>query len=825
MSVTNSYTEANIKSLEGLEPVRKRPTQFLPDTEAGGITHAAKEIIDNSLDELAQLLGPHLSSGILRITLCRDIARGTFQLIIRDNGRGIPIGSLVRVLTQLSTSGKYDTTAYKTSAGLFGQGAKVVAGTSFLFRSLSFRPDGIGSLFVKQGQHAPKPDISKATDETGVTTVYEPDPIIFTGLPEYAEYGYIGLLDLLKKYVFFTPYPIEFRISDKPISPDVWEVSNTKAIDILRKAETAADLIWAAAVHDRDEWIRHYWHLIRPFAWKYEFHKTTPIVDMLHDYRIKLFFVKFEQKGGVFGMVNNVPIDNPTSNHLSVVSNQLTTHLAKRIADKAVRTYFQESFTLPIFIAADVRYEGAQFAGTTKNGFTSAPFRESYQAELTLHFSSPEGTRALDELFVLLKDTIESSYMQSLSSMGKVRPNMNRLFLSLKRPDDFNDCSIKDRSKAELFVVEGQSAGGAVGQDPETQATLRLRGKPENVITHPGDQREMLRLILKNDSYQDFFKIINYDPLKPTMTNLHFGHCLLMMDGDAHGRHIAAILIGTFWVAAPELVKAGFFSIVAPPYYEVWAGKKKTASTYVRDQIDLPQWKTLQIYNREIFIDIEYMYGETKTVSRLTPEQLVPFVIKIDEVGRAIENLANEFSIPGLLVEALTRVSYYLSPETMNIAHIKEELGANRVEYDVHINTLVISIGREDYVIPLYHVRDRLCDQVSIILQRIEWRNWNIYVSSKRNKDLQDMPMSIYQLYELFKTMDRLVSVKVLKGIGSMNSTEVATICMDPRNRRVYKITSPGDVDVIFDLLGDDPQPRKDLMVSPPMTVVKRGYL
>lgn len=532
MSVVSNYTEDNIRSLEGLEVVRKRPTQFLPDAEAGGLTHSAKEVIDNSIDELSQILGSNLVSGLLRITLCRDIPRGTFQLIVRDNGRGIPIGSLVKVLTKMSTSGKFDTSAYKTSAGLFGLGAKVVAGTSLLFRCLTYRPDGVGSLLVKSGQHPADPTVTKTTDHTGVAIVYEPDPLIFTGLPEYAELGYLSLLDLLKKYVFFTPYPIEFRILDRPISENVWESTNAAATKIIWDTEEAAYPIWTAATHDREEWIRHYWHLTRPFAWKHSFHKTTPIVDTLQDYHIQLSFVKFEQKGGMFGMVNNVPIDNPTSNHLSVVVEQLTKCLASRISDKTVQKYFLESYRIPIFIAADVKYEGAEFSGTTKNGFSAAAFREVYRPEIAAQLTSPTGVQALNDLYLLLKENIETSYMQSLSSMGKTKANMNRLFLDLNYPKDFDDCNTKNRALAELFLVEGKSAGGAIGQDTETQATFRLRGKPKNVITRASDHREMLRDILKFPLYQDIFKILGYDPLKPNMNNLNFGSCLILADGD-----------------------------------------------------------------------------------------------------------------------------------------------------------------------------------------------------------------------------------------------------------------------------------------------------
>lgn len=278
-------------------------------------------------------------------------------------------------------------------------------------------------------------------------------------------------------------------------------------------------------------------------------------------------------------------------------------------------------------------------------------------------------------------------------------------------------------------------------------------------------------------------------------------------------------------IAAPDLLKSGFFGIVAPPYYEVWVGKKKSSSTYVRDKKDLVQWKAVNLYDRELSIDIVYHYHQKETSTRLTTEQVVLLATVAFDVGMAIENLANEFSLPGLLIEALTRATYYLTPQTMNVTAVQEILGAHRVEYNAAINTLIVSLGREDYVIPLFHVQDRICGQVSTLLRKLQWRDWDIVVSSRHNPTMQNVPMSLYQLYEVFKHADRLITVKVLKGIGSMDSSEAARACMDVRNRRVYTITDPGNVDVIFDLMGDDPQARKDLMAAPPLTDYRRVLL
>ena len=819
MSENNIYDEDSIQSLERLDYVRKRPTLLVPDTEAAGITQLAKELIDNSIDELAEVLRSTNRLAEIVVTLCRDIARGSFQLIVRDTGRGVPLGKLVDVFTKTMTSGKFNQNAYIASSGSFGQGAKATAGLSAYFRVMSYRPDGVGSLLVQSGIHPLEATIVPPINGmSGSIVSFEPDLTLFTGVAEYADINYVRLLDLLKKYVFFSDYKIEFRISEQPMPAEYWTSDINSATLTCQTTETQAALVWSSVTHNRIEWIRHYWHITRPFAWEWKTQKSTPPLEYLKDFHLQLFYVKTEQKGDAFGMVNNISIDAPSSNHISIVLEQVTAALAPRITDKVLRKFFIDSYRLPLFIAVDVKYSGAEFGNSTKQSFISAPFREAYRAELLPLLTSPQASAALDQLYQLIQDDIQTHYMQSLSSLGKTKLNMNRISLGLIRDDKFKDCTTKNRAIAELFLVEGKSAGGAVGHNTETQATYQLSGKPKNVMTDARDHKEMLRLFLKNDIYTDVCKIINFDPLKPNLDNLNFGRCFFMADGDPHGGHIAALLIGAFEVAAPMLIRSGFFGIVAPPYYEVWTGRRKVNSTYVRDQSDLIQWKAINIYDHQIHIDVEYTSNLGQAQVRLDQQQLILFATKIAEIGIAIENLSNEFSLPGLLVEALTRVTYYLTPQTMNTEFIKQQTGAHRVEYDKAINTLIISIGREDYVIPLFDVAERICSQVSHILQTIKWRNWVIFITSKRNSELVNCPVSIYQLYELMKMMDKMITVKTLKGIGSMDASDAARTCMNVRNRRVYQITHPGDVERIYTLLGNDSQSRKDLSKTPPIT-------
>lgn len=282
------------------------------------------------------------------------------------------------------------------------------------------------------------------------------------------------------------------------------------------------------------------------------------------------------------------------------------------------------------------------------------------------------------------------------------------------------------------------------------------------------------------------------------------------MDKSSHGRHIASILLGNCIAVAPELVESGFFGIVAPPYYEIKAGKDRGKSVYIRDQSDFVQWCTEFNYSTAFGIDIATVFKPTE-YKRLTLEEYKPFAELVHKVGLIIDNLASEMAISPYLVEALARCSYYLTPRTMDVDAVRDMLGAERVVFDEKNQTLVIITGHSDIVLPLHMVSQRLYEKLMPLLRQSRWTDWLISVTTLKTKLYNKHLCSLYFIYQLFRKLDESLDVEVVKGLGSMDPKDMVKSCMNPRNRRVFHITSLGSLETIFNLLGSESEYRKRL--------------
>lgn len=820
------YDDRAIVTQQGLSFIRSRPTFYIDDIEITGQIQLAKEAFDNSLDELFEIskTGGHAT---LTIVMCLDLSRNTYQMIIKDTGRSIPIGkrpdgiyTLFASLCIPQSSGKYNPSVYSTSAGLFGVGLKVVAALTRIFRGISHRLEGSASIKVRQSEpesETPEFDTTPNT-QTGMTIVYEPDETIYRQIPEFMTSGYVGIIELLKQYTAMFPFDITFKISQLPLPAYYMDLPIAKADQTTDELIASADTVWSSASFDRVAWLRNYWKITRPFAWEYGFSEVAPYKSSkLERFEIALFYVKFDRTGGLFGGVNNHPLKTMASDNYKVVYDLVVKEVAVRIGDKAVRDFFVNAYKLPLFIYASACFSGAEFTGATKYAYKGDEFRELYSAQIHKYLANEEGQIKINELYDLLKEDIEARYQESIMGNTQVKTR-GRLNEMLKRPENFSDCKEKNRSLCELFLVEGESASPSK-YDKNTQGIYRMRGKPLNVLARydPITQRsEFLDRMLKNEVYYDIFAIINFNPLKPDLTKLYFQKILLLTDADTHGQHIAALVMSNIQAAAPELVQAGIFGVVLPPYYEVWYGKRRSTKTnlYIKEQADIVEWSASTLYYTGIDVAIHSRQNNALEFV-LDENQFVSFAKFVCRVGTVLDNLANELSIPAALIESLVHASYYLTDTTMNIDRIREITGLNAT-YSAVNNVLRCSIGREDYSLPLHQVPDKFYAELRPLMMNMKTHLWYITARNRRpNNQAPYRPTTIYQLYSAFKNMDKLISVRPLKGLGSMDDADVGQICMDRRTRRTYDITSAGDVDRVFALLGDNSEPRKQLLRAP----------
>ncbi len=538
----SSYTEENIRGLTGLDIVRTRPNAFLPDREIAGLVHQAVEPIVNSIDEIA--LMPE-GIGILNVLVCLDAARQTYQVVIIDNGRGVPIGSatslgMVECYTQMHTSGKYDTKAYETSGGLLGMGAKVSVGTSVDARAITHVGERQASLYVHEGEIVGDLKVEPApSPATGTTMFYEPDPKIFTSIERFGEQGLPRLLLLLQKFCYFRRLAISLRVYHVGLPADIWKRSIKKTDAILQTYWNAAAELFTEPMFDRTVWLKAYWNVQRPFALHHGMKNTfqTTVMEnrvpkeVTARYEVQLYTVKFDQVGGRFGMLNNLPIDDHRSTHMASVIDAVKELMSAEIPDKAVKSWFRETYKLAINIAVEIKCPGAEPSGTTKDAFMSSAFRRGYLPSLLATLQSPGGIAFIKAFYAELASDIQDKYDLAMTGVPKVK-NANRLFEDLNFPNKYKHCSTTDRSKAELFLVEGNSALNAEGRDSETQGIYAIRGKPRNAIESADKRSNSIKKLLDSDIYQDIIKILNLTPNKFDPTTMFYNRLALMTDAD-----------------------------------------------------------------------------------------------------------------------------------------------------------------------------------------------------------------------------------------------------------------------------------------------------
>lgn len=520
-----TYDESSIETVEGLSYIRLRPTGFIPSNGVEGQFHIIEEGVANSIDELEEIA--KLYPGRITVVMMRDEVRNTYQIIIKDNGRGVPIDAMVRAYTVRGTSGKFNTDSYKFSAGLFGIGIKATVALAKLFRGITHRIDGIASLYVKDGIENDVLDRAVNADAShGATIVFEPDSEIFTDIELFSHQAYEDLVLRLKKLCFSNTLNIEFKIVSHGIDPKFWTMPVLDADKYLESVISHAELFFTSEGFDTNKFLHEYWKLQRPFAWSAKI--VHPIVskEQILGFDVRLFYAKFERYGNRFGMVNNVAIDHAESHHLITVHDVIKHIMSAKIETKEIREFFNNNYRMPIFIAANVKYSGAEFAGTTKHAFRDKEFAKLYKDTLTPYLTNG----IVDELLTELWTDIETQYNNYIT--GGYKPqNTNRIFERLNYHEKFVDCE-EHGPDSELFLSEGDGASGKTGRNKKLQAMYALRGVPFNGITAHDKFRENSLAIQKHKIYADIITILGINPHKFDVNTLNFGKINVMADGD-----------------------------------------------------------------------------------------------------------------------------------------------------------------------------------------------------------------------------------------------------------------------------------------------------
>ena len=545
------YGADNIQVLEGLEAVRKRPAMYIGDIGVKGLHHLVYEVVDNSIDEALAGHCSHIDCFI----------NENNSITVTDNGRGIPTGmhekegksALEVVMTILHAGGKFDKGSYKVSGGLHGVGVSCVNALSSDLRVEVHREGKVFEQEYKIG--VPQYDVREigASDKTGTFVTFQPDATIF----EDTVFHFDILVARLRELAFLNK-GIYLSITDK------------------RRTD------------DKGEFI------------KVDFYSEGGLkefVSFLDETRVSILdeIIYFDgEKDGVPVEVAMVYNNSYTENVHSYVNNINTheggTHLSgfRRGLTRTLKKYADDSGLLKkikIEIAADDFREGLtavvsvkvmepQFEGQTKtklgNKEVITAVSQSVSDMLTFYLEeNPEQARLIVEKVIL------AATARNAANKAREMVQRKSVLVGSGLPGKLSDCSEKDPAKCEIFLVEGDSAGGTAkqGRDRHFQAIMPLRGKILNV------EKAMQHKVFENEEIRNMFKALGVsigtveDSRELNIEKLRYHKVVIMTDADIDGSHIATLLLTFFFRFLKPLVEQGYVYIATPPLYLLKKGK------------------------------------------------------------------------------------------------------------------------------------------------------------------------------------------------------------------------------------------------------------
>lgn len=606
----NDYKASNIQVLEGLEAVRKRPAMYIGDTGQRGLHHLINEVVDNSIDEA---LAGHCD--YIKITIHDD-----GSLTVSDNGRGIPVDKHPKlglpavevVLTKLHAGGKFDKDSYKVSGGLHGVGVSCVNALSSLFQAEIHRDGEIHVMEFQKGKTVTPLNVAGETDQTGTIIRFLPDSEIFT---QTTEFKFDLIADRMRELAFLNPL-ITIELVDEREDEDG-----------ERRSET---FHYAGGVKD----------FVKFLDENRESMMDEPIfitgeVDMI-PVELALQYNKSYSEN-IFSYVNNINT-REGGTHISGFRRALTRSLknyAERnniIKSNSKINISGEDFREGLTGVLSVKVPEPQFEGQTKTKLGNSEVQSAVEVVVYEKLNDyleqhPKIARKVLEKVVLAAEAREAArkarqLIQRKSAMG-----------GGGLPGKLADCSINDPEHCEIYIVEGDSAGGSakMGRNRSFQAILPLRGKILNV------EKANINKILENREIQAMITAlgagVGHGEEDFDLEKLRYHKIIIMTDADVDGSHIRTLLLTFFYRYMQPLIEKGYVYIATPPLYRITASRGRIDYAWddeTRDKIirelrsknrkfDVSRYKGLGEMNPEQLWETT-MDPETRTLQQVTVE-------------------------------------------------------------------------------------------------------------------------------------------------------------------------------------------------------------
>jgi len=782
----NVYDATSIKVLEGLEAVRLRPAMYIGSTGESGLHHLVYEVVDNSVDEA---LAGYCTE--INVTIHEDDS-----VTVVDNGRGIPTGiheeegvsAAQVVMTKLHAGGKFDSNSYKVSGGLHGVGVSCVNALSEVLQLEIWQKGGTFEQEYARGiPKAPLAQTGKAGRKTGTKVTFKPDPSIM----DATKFNFDTLSQRLRELAFLNK-GLKITLSDEREEP-------------TREAE----FLFSGGIAEFIKHLNRGKSLLHDKPIAFEGERELPNGGVLTMEVALQYNDSYSES--VFSFANNINTVDGGS-HLTAFRSALTrtinaagqaAGLFKDVKENLTGDDVREGLTAVI----SVKLPQPQFEGQTKGKLNSdiGGFVVQFINEkLGEYFDkNPSVTKKI------VSKAIDAARAREAARKARDLTRRKGALDSGGLPGKLADCQEKDPERCELFLVEGESAGGTAkgGRDRRYQAILPLRGKILNVEKARYDKmlgheeiRAMITALGTGIGKDDF------DPSK-----VRYGKIIIMTDADVDGSHIRTLLLTFFFRHMQELIKRGHVFIAQPPLYRVKKGKSEK---YIKDDKEF----TREILRRAI----ENLKVELNDKTILEGTELRNFLMQLDDlqiIWRRLERRLRDSRV----VEVLARASLAVDTradfgEQKNLQAVLDALKAVKVEAELK--------REEEHSAWMVIYKDPTNAERAINIElsnQPEYRRLRSIArqSAKYNlppftvmKDTQrEVQPSWRELLAYVKNEgSREVSIQRYKGLGEMNAEQLWETTMNIETRTLLKV-SEGDAvesDKMFTtLMGEDVESRR----------------